>query len=273
VEAEGELSLEKQLSIEASGLTDKGIVRRNNEDAILIFDRQEPNVFGVDSFGIYLVADGMGGHQGGEVASEAAKQTISSSLLENLKLEAWPRSPFQLLKEAVERAHFKILRIAQEKPKLRSMGTTVTVGLRLGLELYIGHVGDSRAYLIRNREIQQLTEDHSLVATLLKKGAITPDEVRAHPDRGKIIRCLGVSPYIAVDTRVQNLEKGMVNLNAGDCLVFCSDGLSTCVHNNEILDRAVSEDNPDQVCRGLVDLANSRGGEDNISVIVVKVKE
>ncbi len=144
------------------------------------------------------------------------------------------------------------------------MGTTVTLGFRLDNDLYLGHVGDSRAYLIRKGMIEQLTEDHSLVAQLLKEGVITPEEAKEHPEKGKILRCLGVSDKVVIDTSSQTLCDG-------DSLVFCSDGLTTCVTDNEILDCVRQSKNAGAACYGLINLANSRGGEDNTSVIVVNV--
>ena len=170
----------------------------------------------------------MGGHQAGEVASAVAVKMISSSLLQNLKYISLSRFPSRLIKQAINEANREIFTLASRNPDLYSMGTTVTLGFRLDNELYLGQVGDSRAYLIRTGRIQQLTQDHSLVAHLVREGAITAEEARFHPDRRKILRSLGVAGDVTVDTFSQTL------LN-GDTLVFCSDGLTGNVSDGEIL--------------------------------------
>jgi protein phosphatase len=147
------------------------------------------------------------------------------------------------------------------------MGTTVTLGLRIGQNLYIGHVGDSRAYLIRNRNIMQLTEDHSVVASLVKERVITSDEAKTHPDRGKIFRCLGNAPSVSVD----KLKEGKLQLQAGDVLILCTDGLVSNVSDDELLSVVTKEAAAHESCSQLISLANERGGDDNITAIVIKV--
>jgi protein phosphatase len=151
------------------------------------------------------------------------------------------------------------------------MATTVTAGLRIDFDLYLGHVGDCRAYLVRNGEIRQLTEDHSVVADLVKQGVITADEARSHPDRAKIFRSLGVTSDIRVDTcgREDGAEK--LSLLPGDRLVFCSDGLTGHLPDAEILRWIEGNPDADQACRALIGAANAMGGGDNITVIVVGV--
>jgi protein phosphatase len=262
----------KRLLFDTAVLTDRGMVRRNNEDSSLALDVSEPNTLGAESYGIYLVADGMGGHQAGEVASEMATQMISATLLDSLRQASESLSPSHLVKQAMERANTEVYNMAGSNPEFSTMGTTVTLGLRLGNELYLGHIGDSRAYLIRKGRIQQLTEDHSLVACLLKAGAITLEEAKMHPDRGKILRCLGVSAGVTIDTYRQTGNQDKLTLHNGDSLVFCTDGLTGYVSDGEILDCLQGGGNAHSICQDLVNLANLRGGEDNISVIVVKVK-
>ncbi len=262
----------KQLYVETAGLTHRGLVRTSNEDSLFFLDSSYPNAFGSKAFGIYLIADGMGGHEAGEVASETATRIISTNLLDKIKSGAVLQSPSHAVEQTIAYAHNEILKMARDKPELRSMGTTVTTGLRLGLDLYIGHVGDSRAYLIRREMIQQLTEDHSVVAHLVKEGYITLEEARTHPDSGKIFRCLGVSADIAIDTCIHKYGQDKLTLLVGDCLVFCSDGLTGYVSDNEILKCINNRDSPEKTCRRLIDLANSRGGGDNTSVIIVRLK-
>jgi serine/threonine protein phosphatase PrpC len=262
----------KSFSFETASLTNAGMVRRTNEDSLFATNQQASGKSWFNSVGLYIVADGMGGHQGGEIASEIAAQIVSKTLLYNLTLTGKFYDPLLLMNEAIEKANKEIYKMAETRQELRSMGTTITMGLRLDNELYIGHVGDSRAYLIRGQKITQITKDHSLIAQLLKQGVITPEEARIHPERGKILRCLGVSGKVRVDSHYQNSEKTKLILENNDCLVFCSDGLTTYVTDNEILTYVTKHQKVTDVCKGLIDLANCKGGGDNISVIVVRVK-
>jgi protein phosphatase len=207
----------------------------------------------------------MGGHQAGEVASKVAAETISATLLDSLRRARRLQSPSRLVKRAIQKANAKIYKMASTNPQLSAMGTTLTLGLRLDNLLYLGHVGDSRAYLIRKGKMQQLTEDHSVVASLLKAGMITPEEAKTHVERGKIFRCLGVSPQVDIDVCNRLLR-------SGDGLVFCTDGLTNHIADNEILDGVEKGGNAYSTCQNLIHLANLRGGEDNISLIVVKIK-
>jgi protein phosphatase len=150
------------------------------------------------------------------------------------------------------------------------MGTTVTLGFRLDNELYIGHVGDSRAYLVRKGKMRQLTEDHSLVAQLIKEKVITPEEARTHPDRSKILRCLGVSGETRIDSFNPEGNEHKLNIQYGDVLMFCSDGLCGYAPDDEILSCLNKKEDAKTLCQSLVNLANLKGGGDNISVIVVK---
>jgi len=188
-----------------------------------------------------------------------------------MKREGKSRSPSNLVKHAVEQANKQIFDMAATRPELYSMGTTITLGFRLDDALYLGHVGDSRAYLIRKGTIRQLTEDHSLVAQLLREGKITLQEAKRHPDRGTILRCLGASGDVTVDAFIQNGEERILTLYNGDTLLFCSDGLTSEVPDYEILDCVEESNNATDACRKLIDLANYRGGGDNISIIIVKV--
>jgi serine/threonine protein phosphatase PrpC len=259
------------LSFETAALTDVGRVRKNNEDCVFALNGREPNAFGAESYGIYVIADGMGGHRAGEVASEMATQIVSATLIDSLGREGKSRSPSYLVKHTVEQANKQIFDMAATRPELYSMGTTITLGFRLDDALYIGHVGDSRAYLIRKGTIRRLTEDHSLVAQLLKEGKITPEESKRHLDRGKILRCLGASDNVTVDTLIKNGKERILTLYIGDTLLFCSDGLTSDVTDDEILDCIKESNNAKDTCKKLIDLANYKGGGDNISIIIVRV--
>jgi PPM family protein phosphatase len=249
------------LICKSAALTNIGMVRSNNEDCLFALDG-ETNTFGAKSFGIYLIADGMGGHQSGEVASNIACRTISRFLMDKLIHVSSKPSPELLVKCSIESANRQIFRLASSSKEHNSMGTTITLGFKLDNKLYLGHAGDSRAYLIREGKMKQLTEDHSLMAYLMSKGAITSDEARNHPDRGQIFRFLGASEKI-------NIYSTSLTLLADDILVFCSDGLTSSVSDYEIIKRVRDSKDVNEACENLVDLANFHGGEDNISVVVV----
>ena len=248
---------------QSAARTHRGRVRDNNEDSVFAVDRIQRSSFQSYSFGIYIVADGLGGHQAGEVASKTAVRIISSKLLINLKESTTSRSPAQVIWQTIERANAEIFDLAASQPRLRSMGTTVTMGLRLDSRLCVGHVGDSRAYLASRGKIRQLTRDHSLVAQMVREGKITPGEARTHPERGVILRCLGASREVDIDVFELKLE-------TGDHLLLCSDGLTATVSEDEILGCLMADASVRNMCKTLIGLANSRGGEDNVSVVIVR---
>jgi PPM family protein phosphatase len=253
------------LSFETAALTDAGKVRKKNEDRLFVLEKELPNALGAGSFGIYLVADGMGGHRAGEVASDMAASIISRTLIASLSGGFAPPSPILLLKQAIETANAEIVRLSGKQKGLKSMGTTVTAGLRLDNDLYLGHVGDSRAYLMRKDVIHQITEDHSVVAYLLNKGLITQDQAKNHPDQGKIYRSLGASENVEIDMITRTLE-------AGDSLVFCSDGIPAYLAEGEIGELVKGSADAREACKKLIEMANYRGGEDNSSVIVTNIR-
>jgi protein phosphatase len=255
------------LRFDTTSISDVGMVRRNNEDCGWAADMKGWYESQALSYGLYLVADGMGGEQAGEVASAKAVEVICRTILDTLSGGDTIQNPNYLVIHSIERANKEIYLLARDNPALSSMGTTVTVGLRIENELFLGHVGDSRAYLLRDGEIKQLTEDHSLVANLIRAGLITPEEARNHPDRGKIFRSLGSAPRVLVDL----LKEGKLLLKGGDLLLFCTDGLVDYITDDELLAEVCCSDfDP---CRRLVKLANARGGQDNVTVITVKVHE
>lgn len=252
----------KQLKILSFGLTDVGMRRDHNEDSYLVDDDAQ----------LYVVADGMGGHLGGEMASMLAVSTIKSSVQDDRgkvvngraykgPIEQHPA--LMMLPKAVKRACAAIFKKAQEVPELQGMGTTVTGVAFLDSYAFFGHVGDSRAYLIRDGRIEQLSEDHSLVNEQLKAGLITPEQARMSRFKHIITRSVGFEEDVAVDTMV-------VPTLEGDIYVLCSDGLANLVSNSEICDvlqNSFLRDGP----RDLVALANERGGDDNITVVVLYV--
>ena len=248
------------LTIEARGITDVGQRRDHNEDAFLVEER----------LGLFVVADGMGGHAGGGTASQLAVETIRSAVAHAREHEPErfgstgaddTRVP-DLLRDAVEEACEVIFRTAQADPDLSGMGTTVTAVLVDGATAFVAHVGDSRCYLLREGRIYQVSEDHSLVNEQLKAGAISADEARTSRFKNIITRSVGFEQQVVVDLMGLDLEPS-------DALVVCCDGLSNLVDDPEILS-IVSESPIDLAPGRLVALANDRGGDDNITVIVVR---
>jgi serine/threonine protein phosphatase PrpC len=248
--------------------TDTGQVRQNNEDSCFAFDTgnmPEPEHI---SYGVYVVADGMGGHQAGEIASHKAIEIIRSVLLEDI--EKLVNSDInKSIQDAFQKANSEIYSSAINDPRLIGMGTTVTLGLRNRDRLYIGHVGDSRAYLLRAENITQLTRDHSLVENLKSAGMITEEESKIRPDRNIITRAIGTSSNVVIDSFNETIGQESLTLSKNDRLLFCTDGLTNFVDNHEILDIVGQSTNAAGACEKLISIANQRGGNDNITVIVV----
>jgi protein phosphatase len=235
--------------LRSAARTDVGLRRSANEDRYTL----------AANLGLYLVADGMGGHTAGQVASELAAQSAQSALE---TLEGAETSLTEKLRYSVAAANREIFGTAQEKPHLAGMGTTL-VALLAGRErIALAHVGDSRAYLVRGGRIRQLTDDHSLVAELVRRREITAHAARGHPHRHVLTRALGVRRTVEADLA----ELTPAN---GDIFVLCSDGLTGHVQDEEIAAEVAREPEPDAACAHLIDLANSRGGEDNTTVMIV----
>jgi PPM family protein phosphatase len=224
-----------------AGASDPGRKRRRNEDSYVI---QPP---------LFAVADGMGGAQAGEVASRLAAAAVKDGAAD---VEG-------LIQEANRRVHQRSL----EDPKASGMGTTLTVASLENRTVRIGHVGDSRAYLVRDGSLEQVTEDHSLVGELMRSGKLSAEEAEQHPQRSMITRALGTDPDVDVD--VFPIEP-----RAGDLFLLCSDGLTTMVGDGEIL-RLVEEKRSDlqALVKALIKAANKGGGEDNITVIAFEIAE
>jgi protein phosphatase len=233
--------------------TDVGCERDTNEDRVLA----------LPDLGLVMVADGMGGQAKGEVASQMAVDIISSILSQQLADgRREDRQVPALLVDAVARAHEQIVSRAAGDAEMKGMGTTVVLALEQNGNLHIAHVGDSRAYLFQGGTLRQLTRDHSLVAEMISAGEITAKQARTHRLRNYLTRNLGNTDALQVDVQT-------VPWDAPDCLLLCSDGLASMVADKKI-EKLLSRCGPDleRVCRELIDLANSKGGTDNISVIV-----
>jgi serine/threonine protein phosphatase PrpC len=236
----------------AGAVTDPGRVRPANEDS----------VYADAGAGILIVADGMGGHAAGEVASDIAVTMIARILSEELPPGGVETGVISsLLESAVEQASAAIRTRAAGDPSLHGMGTTVVAAVVRGEQISLAHVGDSRAYLIHEGQIRRLTHDHSLVADLVRAGQITPSQARKHHLRNVITRSLGFEVSARPDFQAVGWEPG-------DWLVLCSDGLTNMLEDDEIASAAGSADtDPEAVCRRMIALANERGGTDNISVV------
>ncbi len=233
---------------ERAGATDPGRKRRRNEDAYVL---DSP---------LFVVADGMGGARAGEVASRLA----AAAFREYHEADDLPGE--ERIPAIVQEANRRIYARSQEDAQASGMGTTVTAALLDGGRLIIGHVGDSRAYRLHDGELTQLTEDHSLVADLVRSGRLTPEEAEAHPQRSVITRALGTDPEVDVDALVVEAEPG-------DIYLLCSDGLTTMVTDDAILRIVEGAPSLEEAARELVRAANRGGGEDNVTVILFRIDE
>jgi protein phosphatase len=238
------------MNLRAAALTDVGLRRRVNEDRCAL----------AADLGLYLVADGMGGHTAGQLASELAAEAAVATLRTLIDASA---SLTEKLRYSVSAANREILSTAQAKPELAGMGTTLVALLAGPDRIALAHVGDSRAYLIRGGRIRQLTDDHSLVAELVRRQEISEHAARGHPHRHVLTRALGVR---------RSVEADLAELTPAvdDTFVLCSDGLTSHVQDDEIAASVMSAEDLEGACDRLVDMANARGGEDNITVVLVR---
>lgn len=231
-----------------AGATDTGRKRDHNEDAFAI----------AAGLGIAVVADGMGGHAGGEVASELAVGTALTILGQTAGLPARDR-----LETAVQAANANIRDKAATSPRYRDMGTTLVAVLVEGQALAVAHVGDSRLYRLRRGQLAALTRDHSLQQEFIDKGLYTPEEARAKVARNLLSRALGLADEVAVDIATHAVQ-------AGDRYLLCSDGLHEMLGDAEIAALLGRPGKLPEVCNSLIELANAHGGNDNITVVVIE---
>ena len=234
------------MNVTVGAQTDVGRVRQGNEDSYLL----EPP--------IYAVADGMGGHIAGDVASATAVDVIAAGARDAAPLDG------QALADLVNRANEAIWEKARSDPSLRGMGTTCTLLMIDGDTAHLAHVGDSRAYLLRDGSLTQLTEDHTLVERMVREGRLSAEEAARHPQRSVITRALGVDQRVQVDVLREQLSRG-------DRILLASDGLTSMVGSDDIAGVLGSEDDPQSAADRLVEMANAAGGEDNVTVLVVDV--
>jgi serine/threonine protein phosphatase PrpC len=247
--------------IELANLTDTGCERTENEDYYCYAEPADAATY--ERLGrLAVVADGMGGHAGGQVASGIAVDVVRERYF-----SAIDEDPAEALQTAFSEAHAEIQRRAFASPALHGMGTTCTAAAVRDHHLYFGHVGDSRLYLLRNGAIARLTRDHSVVGRLVEQGVITPEEAAARPDRNVLTSALGMEAPIEAD-----FSQDAIALNAGDVLLIATDGLHGLVADDEILTVAAGAA-PRQACIELVRMAKERGGHDNITLQILRVSE
>lgn len=242
--------------MEVLARSDKGKVREQNEDYYYVSD-------GNKELGIYMLADGMGGYEGGEIASrlaiDAARRYIEDHFDETPHDNK--ESILKLIRDSMEYANTVVFDIAKQSEELKSMGTTLEICLIYNNRAYIGHIGDSRIYRIRGQFIRKLTTDHSYVETLVKDGTITKEEAKHHPKKNMLMKALGCLEFAEPDVMVKNFQKG-------DIIVMTSDGLTNMVEESTIHETIINDfENSDKL---LIDMANNAGGVDNITVVIIK---
>ncbi len=244
--------------LNAEGLTDVGLLRENNEDYFVIKEQED----------LFVVADGMGGAQGGEVASELAVESVINNLGDKMTGDEEAGKNFaDMIKEAIQDANDTVIQKASADTGLRGMGATIVLALFEQPDvLHIANVGDARGYLFRDESLSQLTKDHSAVGELVRSGKLSAEEARVHRLRNIVTQAIGID-------LVMRPHQETINLKDGDIIVLCSDGLWDMLPDEEIGRLISQEKDPGKLCRSLVDSANQADGEDNITVIVISVAE
>ncbi len=244
------------LVVRAAAISDVGRARRLNEDSFAIEPEQ----------GLYLVADGMGGHGHGEVASRLAARTVRESLGRGRRRRGRRSSMASRLKKAIAAANRQVLEEVERDVSLQGMGTTLVALVLEGERAVVAHVGDSRAYRFRDGRLEPLTSDHTWVREQVSAGRISETQARSHPFKSVVTRALGGEPGVEVET----LE---LSVQPGDLLLLCSDGLTTMLTDDKIGECLGETAPPAEICRALVRAANAEGGRDNITVLLLAIEE
>ncbi len=245
--------------IEVACLTDVGLQRTNNEDSYLYWEPDSDEE--LERHGrLAVVADGMGGYEGGQEASRLAVETVRE-----IYRNGPAGDPVRTLTEALTTAHLNIQNYAQEHPELQGMGTTCTAVSVIDHRLFFAHVGDSRLYQIRAGSASRLTRDHSYVGRLVESGIVRSEDAESHPQRHILTAALGSGKDVEPD--VPELP---ISLQKGDTLILCTDGLWSLVSEQELI-RAVKTNPPAQACKALVNMALERGAPDNITVLILRI--
>ena len=241
--------------IKAYAKSDTGKIRDNNQDYFYV---SKP----LDEIQLFLLADGMGGYNGGEIASKIAIETAKSYIESNFKqINKDRESIIQLLGSSMEYANMIVYEKSKENEELKGMGTTLEVCLIYNNRAFIGHVGDSRIYRIRKEFMRKLTQDHSYVQKLVKEGSITQEQAAHHPQKNMLMKALGCNAFVEPDVMVRGFLKD-------DILIICSDGLTNLVSQEQIYKSV--KNSIEKAPKELVNIANNNGGYDNITVIVIK---
>ena len=249
-----------QTSITLGALSHIGKERSLNQDSFCSLASADAPP-GIDA--LLAVADGMGGHKAGEIASDMAVQILITKLSRDYAAVRPTNDILPALKRAIGELNTEI-HMAAARPQTRGMGTTLTAAAIVGSILAIGHVGDSRAYLLRDGRIRQLTRDHSWVGDQMAKGLITRRDAETHPWRNILTRAIGMDPNIEVDDVA-------VKVRRSDLLLICSDGVHSLIRDDELASVLKDSADPQSSCREIVDLANAKGGNDNITVVVGQI--
>ena len=242
---------------EAVLLSDQGCHRTNNQDSGKIISNANGSS-GAPAL-LVIVADGMGGHKAGEVASQTAVNTITE-VYQHAK-----GTPGEALEQAFQQANRSILQMANKHQEMAGMGTTCTALAIVGNEAWAAHVGDSRLYLVRGNDIYQLSEDHTVIQELVRQGLLTTEAAEHHEDRNVLLRAMGTKPELSIMRWPEPMD-----VREGDSFLLCSDGLHDLVSDSEML-AVVKGSSPGDACRKLILMAKERGGYDNITVAVVAV--
>ncbi len=252
-------------TLQVASLTDVGLVREHNEDSFLVSESQQ----------FFVVADGMGGHAAGEVASAMACETVRQELEASQELfdkylanptETARRKIVELLEQSVRQAHHEVFSTGKRDKEKEGMGTTLDVLLILGADAFVGHVGDSRTYLFRDNQPQQLTTDHTMAEVLVIEGKLTEEEALVSPMRTILVNAIGVQQDVGV-------EWAHVRIEPGDRLLMCSDGLHDYFPKSQELNDVATDGELSDCISKLIDMAKARGGHDNITGILLQVDD
>lgn len=238
--------------MDAYGKTHKGKVRENNEDSYFLSDTL-PKLF--------IVADGMGGHKAGEVASQVAVEAVKTFIQREMESATDSGKIDEMLIGSIRHANAEVYALSKEKEQFEGMGTTLTMLYIDAETLYFAHVGDSRAYILKDGKIEQITDDHSLVGQLLRAGTITEEQARVHPQKNILTNAVGTALTIEIDL--------LHRLNEGGIVLLCTDGLTTHLDESQITDIMSAGESLESICTALIDSANDAGGQDNITVLAV----
>lgn len=251
-------------AIRIARLSDVGLLREHNEDAVA----------SDLTIGLLILADGMGGYRAGEIASEIAVLMVATDVAEAMRdksVRLRPKSLLQpeseMLIDAVEKANAAIYQISQEQPKCQGMGTTLVAGIFTNNKFVVGHIGDSRAYCLRDGMLERLTVDHSLVQEQVAAGMLTEEQAKESDNRNLVTRALGIDPDVVLELHEHHVQ-------VGDTYMMCSDGLTDMVSDEEIrIILAEAGSNIERAATNLIRFANEKGGKDNVSVVIAHIKK